>query len=60
MPVQRRKIWIMRHNMEQENEREQAEKLKNGKMSTVDGAALNAYAKMEQSKQKIKDGQLKR
>ena len=59
MPVHKRKTWIMRHNMEQEEQREQAEKAKNGGASTIDGLGINAYAQMEQNKQKMNGGQLK-
>lgn len=59
MPVQRRKIWIMRHNMEQEMENKKAEEMRHGKMNTIDGASINTYAKMEQSNEKIRNGQLK-
>lgn len=53
MPVRERKIWIQRHNIEQQRERENAEK-KNRGMGSVTGESLNAYAKMTQ--EKIKNG----
>ena len=59
MPVQKRKTWIMRHNMEQEIQKEEAEKAKNGNTSMIDGLGINAYAQMEQNKQKMNGDQLK-
>lgn len=44
MPVYIRKYWIKRHN-----EANDPGKHNDGKPKTVDGAALNAYAEMEQS-----------
>ena len=53
MPVRERKIWIQRHNIEQQRERENNEK-KNRGMGSVTGESLNTYAKMTQ--EKIKNG----
>ncbi len=47
MPVRSRKIWIRRHNMEDEMTRRRSES--NGK--TITGEALNSYAGLEQKKQ---------
>lgn len=49
MPVYKRKYWILKHNAEQEAEREAYENSKNGgNMATIGGAALNSYAEIEQ------------
>lgn len=53
MPVRERKIWIQRHNIEQQRERENNEK-KNRGTGSVTGESLNTYAKMTQ--EKIKNG----
>ena len=53
MPVRERKIWIQRHNIEQQRERENDEKNNRG-IGSVTGESLNAYAKMTQ--EKIKNG----
>ena len=53
LPVRERKIWIQRHNIEQQRERENDEK-KNRGMGSVTGESLNTYAKMTQ--EKIKNG----
>ena len=53
MPVRERKIWIQRHNIEQQRERENDEK-KNRGMGSVTGESLNTYAKITQ--EKIKNG----
>ncbi len=54
MPIQQRKFIIMKHNMEQEGAEAERKKNENkangGNSSTVNGVALNAYAKMEQQK----------
>lgn len=53
MPVRERKIWIQRHNIEQERKKENENKRNNG-MGSITGEYLNAYAKMTQ--EKIKNG----
>ena len=53
MPVRERKIWIQRHNIEQQRERENNEK-KNRGTGSVTGESLNTYAKITQ--EKIKNG----
>lgn len=53
MPVNERKIWIQRHNLEQQRERERYEKQQGG-TETVNGESLNAYARVSQ--EKIKNG----
>ena len=53
MPVRERKIWIQRHNIEQQREKENDEK-KNRGMGSITGESVNAYAKITQ--EKIKNG----
>lgn len=48
MPIQIRKYWIQKHNMEQEGIQEERNKEKNG--NKVNGVSLNTYAKMEQER----------
>ena len=50
MPIQQRKFIIMKHNMEQENIRQEYERQKVGANGqTMTGIGLNEYARMEQS-----------
>jgi hypothetical protein len=51
MPVQHRKLWIRRHNYENELREEEAKRRKNGG-KTISGEAMNAFASMEQEKAK--------
>lgn len=45
----------MKHNGEEENYRKEAERAKNGKnSSTVNGIAINQYARLEQANQSNK------
>lgn len=51
MPVQHRKLWIRRHNYENELREKEAEERKSGG-KTISGEAMNAFASMEQEKAK--------
>lgn len=49
MPVYKRKYWILKHNMEQQQQQEEYENMKNGgKTASVGGSAINSYAALEQ------------
>lgn len=50
MPIQNRKLWIQKHNSEQEEIQKSAERGKNGQM--ISGEGINTYASLEQKKQK--------
>ena len=49
MPVRERKIWIQRHNVEQQRLKEGADSGSRG-TSEMSGEALNRYASLEQQK----------
>ena len=50
MPIQQRKFIIMKHNMEQEGLEKEYERQKNGKNSmTVNGLAINEFARLDQA-----------
>ena len=49
MAVYKRKYWILKHNMEQQQQQEEYENMKNGgKTASVGGSAINSYAALEQ------------
>ena len=48
-PVRERKIWIQRHNLEQQRLRDN-DSSGNGRTSEMSGEALNRYASLEQKK----------
>ena len=58
MPIQQRKFIIMRHNAEQEGIKAEHEKEKLGaNTTTVNGLALNEFARMEQGKEELQRNQ---
>lgn len=55
MPIQERKYYIQRHNLEQKKEEEAMKQAENANNSspndtTISGEMLNAFAKKEQQK----------
>lgn len=54
LPVYVRKFWIKKHNysVEEQNAEIEKEKLKNSGGSFISGEGLNAFAELEQNKQK--------
>lgn len=48
MPIQDRKIWIQKHNMD--SEREQGMENDNNRGGNINGGMINSFAKLEQTK----------
>lgn len=54
MPVRERKIWIQKHNFEQQRLKEDMDSKDSKGLSSMTGEGLNTYAKLSQ--EKIKNG----
>ena len=54
MPVRERKIWIQKHNFEQQRLKEDVDSKDSKGLSSMTGEGLNTYAKLSQ--EKIKNG----
>ncbi len=52
MPVQNRKIWIQRHNLENEIAQKRMEEARENGNGKVGGVGINSYAGIEQQKGK--------
>lgn len=57
MPIQDRRYYIQRHNMEQEGIREERERGNNSANTNRYNGDVNEFAKLEQSNSKVRGGQ---